>query len=1175
MKGRVFAFGLMLLLSPIVAGAQTGEIAGQVRDSSGLVLADVSVTVVSPALTEGPRNAVTDGSGRFRVTALSIGTYEVRFSRSGFTPLTRKNVEVTTTFSANVTVELAVAGPVDSIAVGGNPPLVDVTNARVQQILKGSEIADLPTPRDVGGLLLLVPGLTSSRGICSGGMSTECHPTVPPFNAHTAPDDPEGGIRQGRILVDGMVINGGRLDLEHGVANGLTLDPAAADEVVFTVSGGLGESETGGASINIVPRTGGNRYAGSSFISYLGDRYFSNNRKTWFTDTPRVYPFYEYDVNGSFGGPILRNRLWFHAYVGDRGVKRYPGPSGTAAFIFPNLNEGKFGANYAPNRALGPATMRNEYIKGSARITFQATPRNKFNLYWDEQSSCANPCYGTYLLMISPESYWSRQTYPNRLTQLSWTNPFTDRILFEGGLSYVSTHEDSSHHREHPNYVDIPRICEAGPTVGRDEIAMRTPANPVALDFFIGGVGKCKTEAINSGSINYPFVSADDRDLNFLGGAALRNHDMYRSRASAAYVTGTHHAKFGFEGLYYSEQSRNAVNDLRLSYHYLTPSTSGTWNSVTRTGNCLLAPAFDPYACGNMSRYYPDDPQNRTWLRPRPVSFEMNTGVGTLDERLWSAAFYVQDQWSLGRFSLSGALRYDHAGSRYGSSCVGPDVFVAVRWCSEPSDGVSYHDLTPRWGVVWDVFGAGKTAVKWNMGKYLQAAAFEGLYVDDNDARRSINALTRGWDDLNGNRVIDCNLSDPTPHTLPGGDTCGTMLDALGAPSSPFLSFGRPPGAATPTSIICGRTDGASQLQQDYCAEAGQNLLSGWGKRRYEWQLGLGIEHEVFPGLTAEVTYNRRSYGNLTDTDTLLLGCDFYGPKAAVEDYETCAARHLNYQSELFDFYSFTAPIDPRLPGGGGYVIHGNRTQKAPGALPAGAGNVTLIRDDLNYYWHGVDTNVVMRPWRGLRVSGGTSTGRAMRDACLTDADAPNVRQLEGTDNLACHVLPPFQTNVRGSASYTVPWLDLLVGTVYQYRPGVARSAITFPVPVGAVTWEPGSEHRQGTPFYTGAGSAQTQNAPLLNSGDLYGESLQMWDLKVAKNVRFGGKRVSVGVDVYNLFNVDTVLRYHPQYVAFRLADGTWSDDNPSTANVEVNPWGTPQSIATPRHAKLTVQFDF
>jgi hypothetical protein len=1172
---NVLLVAAALFLSPVIASAQTGEIIGQVRDASGAVLTGVTVTVSGAALIEGTRETATDESGRFRVPAVAVGTYEVRFTQRGFSPVTRSNVEVSSGLTATLTAEMTVAGPTDAVTVAGESTSVDVTNARVRLVLKGSEIADLPTTRDIGSLLLLLPGLTSNRPICSGGIGSFCYPTVPPFNAHTASNDPEGGLTQGRILVDGMVINGGRVGDALGTANGLTLDPAVAEEVVFTIAGALGESETGGASINIVPRSGGHRYAGTFFNSYLNSHFFSNNRQTRLTSAANVQPYlYDYDVNGSLGGPIVTNRLWFHAYAGDRGVKVYP--NGGETFIYPNLNEGKFAANYVPERARGAVAMRNQYTKGNVRLTFQATPRNKFNIYWDEQSSCTDPCYGTTLVMVSPESIWSQQTYPNRLTQLSWTSPLTNRLLFEAGVTYISTHQDSTHHREYPNYRSIPRVCEAGTTVGADEFAPRTPASG-GLGFFINNSGNCRTEAILSGSINYPFASRANQAQNDLGAAALINHDVYRSRASASYVIGSHYAKIGFDGVYYAEKMRNVVNDLRLSYHYLTPTTTGAWDAATRTGNCLLAHESDPYACGNMTLYYPDDPRNLTWRRPRPFSFEMNTGVGVLDERVWYGALYVQDQWSLGRFSLSGALRYDHAASRYGASCIGPDVFVPEQWCSEPANGVNYNDLTPRWGAVWDVFGTGRTAVKWNMGKYLQAAALNGLYVDDNAARRSANAMTRGWDDLNGNRIIDCNLSDPSPHTLPGGDTCGTMLDSSsGQPSTAFQTFGRPPSTASVSDAFCGRTERATQVLRDYCAEAGQNVISGWGKRRYEWQFGLGIEHEILRGLTAEVTYNRRTYGNLTASDTILKGCDYFGPRAAVEDYKTCASRYLDYESDLYDFYGFTVPVDPRLPGGGGYFISGLINQKAPGALPAGAGTATLIRDDLSYYWHGIDANFVMQPARGLRVSGGTSTGRSVRDTCFTNIDTPNVKGRDGSPyGGGCHNRDRFQTNVRGTASYVVPWVDVLVGAVYQYRPGVPLTAL-FQVPIAAVVWDAGSAHRQGSQFNTPTGFSSTQGSGgLLFPGDLYGESLQMWDLRLSKNVRFAGKRLSVGVDVYNLFNVDTALRYEARYQASLLSDGTWAEDNPATAAVEVNPWGTILGIADARRARISIQFEF
>jgi hypothetical protein len=344
---------------------------------------------------------------------------------------------------------------------------------------------------------------------------------------------------------------------------------------------------------------------------------------------------------------------------------------------------------------------------------------------------------------------------------------------------------------------------------------------------------------------------------------------------TASYVTGSHNAKVGFEGAYFSEGTTNVVNDMRLAYHYGTPDAS-----------CLTATptAANPYPCGNMTlQWGASDPFN-TLRRPRPIGFDMNTGLGTADERVWFGAVYLQDQWTLKRFTLSGALRYDHAQSRYGETCIGPDRFVPVQadgknyWCSAPADGVSYNDITPRWALAWDLFGTGKTSIKWNMGKYLQAAGFGGNYTDNNSARRSTNQLTRAWDDVNGNRIVECDFFNPAPHTGPGGDVCGSLLGPDGQPTTAFQTFGRPPTAAQlfTANSFCGRTENSSQLHRDYCAASGQNLMSGWGTRRSEWQFGLGVQHEILPRLSGEVTFNYRKYYNLTDSDTVGLNCDYF-----------------------------------------------------------------------------------------------------------------------------------------------------------------------------------------------------------------------------------------------------------------------------------------------------------
>jgi len=1207
----------LMFLMPRAASAQVGSISGVVRDASDSVVPGVTVEVSSPALIEKVRSTQTDTNGRYQLNALSVGTYTVTFTLSGFSTVKRENVIVTSDFTATVSPKMPVGGINQVVEVKAEPPIVNTTSATVQQVLQGSDIADLPTQRDIPSLLNLVPGFQTStlRGACTGGVGGFCNPTVPLFNAHTAASDTDGQ-NQGRIMVDGMSINMGRsgtgINENVGQANGLVLNTAAAQEVSFTLSGSLGESETGGAAINLVPRTGGNRYSGGYAVTYTSSPFFDRNtgtRNTWSPTAGRIAPakqgfVYDYDMTGTFGGPVKRDHLWFYLQGRKQNRQTYTGGSFVTDPAFLNLNAGKFAANYLPARDCtvsaprdcadnGQMTNTNEYKNASLRLTWQASQKNKVNIYWDEQDACTNPCYGMVSAAASPEGYFSLMSRPNRLMQLSWTNPFTNRLLFDAGLSVVLTHQDQTKSREFTNPQSIPRICESGDTVGRDEVAGRLG---VAPSFFLVqqfGAGSC-FGSLTSGSLN-----------DQLGGInVLQNDDTYRSRASASYITGSHNVKLGWEGAYFMEKTRNEANALRLTYHYTTPVVTGqAWNPTTRTGSCV---GVDPaqYACGNMSLYYPEDPNNWIYARPYPIGVDVNTGVGTLDETVWFGALYAQDQWTYNRWTFNGALRYDHAKSRYGATCVGPDIYVPSgpvlapngselvpaqpggQWCSTAQSGVSYDDITPRWGVAWDVFGTGKTAIKWNMGKYLQAAGFGGLYTGFNDARRSANQITRQWNDINGNRIFECDMTRYDAYTSPQGDFCGSMLTGGSTnPSNTFLQFGRSPTASqlSNATAFCGLPH-SNDTQVEYCNLAGQNLLSGWNKRRNEWQFGLGVQHELLPRMSVEVTYNRRKYGNLTDTDTINQGCDYFQVTGtAALPASDCVNGWQNYNDPtgLRDFYTFTVPNDPRLPGGGNYTIRGLTNNRVSGALPGGNGGVVLIRDELGYTWSGFDTNVVMRARGGLRLSGGTSTGRNNRNTCGTAIDAPAVKGRVGNEFAGgvgaggCITHQPLQTNVRANASYTIPWVDVLAALAFQYRPGPAITA-SMTVQYTDVIWEPESgDRRQGLPFTTGTSgtTSNTATVALLDSGDLYGEAARNFDLTLRKNVRFAGKRLSVGLDIYNIFNSDSPLGYQTTYTATRLPDGSWAQVSPTTGLP--NDWGRITSITSPRFARLNFTFDF
>jgi len=352
----------------------------------------------------------------------------------------------------------------------------------------------------------------------------------------------------------------------------------------------------------------------------------------------------------------------------------------------------------------------------------------------------------------------------------------------------------------------------------------------------------------------------------------------------------------------------------------------------------------------------------------------------------------------------------------------------------------------------------------------------------------------------------------------------------------------------------------------DYCNAYGDSLIEGWGRRRTEWQIGIGFQHEILPRLSAEVTFNRRMYSNILVTDELNLGCDRF---LGAMDVATCNQLYLDYTHPDHAFFSFVAPTDPRLPGGGGYRITGLNTENvASGSGP----EAQTFMPELESSWNGFDTNFVWRGPGGLRVNGGTSTGRSNLNTCRVQLDDPDVKGREGLPYRdGCASINPWQTRVNGTVAYVVPFVDVLVSTVFQGFRGVQRSA-NLDVDKSLVDWGPGYESRatdvcenpdDGVGCFGATRDDTETTLDLLNSNELFGERITLFDLKLAKNIRFGSRRLTVGVDVYNLFNSDAITGYVDNWTT------------PDPVNGIENEWGNLSSLVNPRFARFSLQLSF
>ncbi|MET0212028.1 MAG: carboxypeptidase-like regulatory domain-containing protein, partial [Vicinamibacterales bacterium] len=248
--GSSIVLGLLVL--PTTAFAQAA-ITGVVRDTSGAVLPGVTVEAASPVLIEKVRSVISDDTGQYRIVDLRPGSYTVTFTLTGFSTVKREGIELTGSFVATVNGDLRVGALEETITVTGETPVVDVQSARTQQTVSKDVLAAIPSSRNAGGIQSLIPGMSTNND--SGGISGGTGGTAGTIHGGRGNDS--------RTYNDG--ISTGWAGGSGGGGN--MVNVAGAQELVVSTSGGLGEAETSGVVLNVVPREGANTFSGSFAFS--------------------------------------------------------------------------------------------------------------------------------------------------------------------------------------------------------------------------------------------------------------------------------------------------------------------------------------------------------------------------------------------------------------------------------------------------------------------------------------------------------------------------------------------------------------------------------------------------------------------------------------------------------------------------------------------------------------------------------------------------------------------------------------------------------------------------------------------------------------------------------------------------------------------------------------------
>jgi hypothetical protein len=494
------------------------------------------------------------------------------------------------------------------------------------------------------------------------------------------------------------------------------------------------------------------------------------------------------------------------------------------------------------------------------------------------------------------------------------------------------------------------------------------------------------------------------------------------------------------------------------------------------------------YGWGNLGRY--------EFSQDAPMQFRFNSGVpnrltlyaketNSLTDLKADHGLFIQDRWTVDRLTLTAGLRYDYMHIFYPETIAGPVQFAPRRNIVLPGvEGLKWNDISPRLGTAYDLFGNGKTSLKASLGRYvagtyLGSGGLSTITGGIAPAQRLITTTTRSWNDANRNFVPDCDLI-----AAAANGECGALADP---------NFGL----------------SVAGLAVD------PDILTGWGKRPYNWQFSVGAQREILPRVSVDVSYWRSWWGNAYVTDN-----------RAITPAD-------------FDPYSITAPLDPRLPAGGGYVVGGLYDIK-----PAKFG----VPADLLYtfakkfgkqtdVWNGVDLTFNARPRSGVTLQGGLTFERETTDNCEV------VAHLDNPSPLFCHVTGTFRPQFKFVSTYTIPRIDLQVSGALQ---SVAGPGITANYVATTAEISPSLGRNL-------AGGERNVTISLVEPRTMYGKRLNQLDLRFGKILTFGRVRATPALDMYNAFNSSTVL-------ALSSAFATWQQ---------------PQSILPARFIKVGINLQF
>ena len=670
---------LMAIGSVAYSQKLTGSVKGVVEDSEGNPLPGVLVTATSPSLL-GTQSFITTQEGIFRFPSLPPGIYEIATELEGFQIVKRANIVVQVGKIIEIKIQMKVSLIKEEIVVTAPSPTVDVSTSKLSLNISGDFIEKLPINRDLYDIQNMTPGAVSDG------------------RAYRRTSSILGGtVRSNLYTLDGVPMNDPAVS--YAITN-INID--VYDEIQMEMGGHPAEvGQTDSLYINIVTKSGGNKFSGSLSAHYSGDnllgtglslnqRILPEEQLTALGQEPPRADRMNADYSFTLGGPIVKDKIWF--FTNARRyfwIKDFPDNAEYDLEHYEWLGFGKITAQITKNLKfmgmLNFATVYEPIYTGSAS--------------WSRAK--------TTLQIYDHEKVWAGSG------QFNWIidqNTFAD-FRFNYLHRFFPLHA-------HPGTEELP--------------------------------------------LNYDYKSG-----KYWGGVYYEEEYIRTKMVGSVSVTkfidglfgGNHELKFGLE----FENDRYSYDWYRKTPYYRYWSG---YDFETNTGN----------------PYYFSKSQKKGRLRARPCASEPGVAVPIEKSRRFGG--YIQDSIEYKRLVFNVGIRYDYqyayepeqSRPRTGDellNALAPEVFGGI---TQPYRRiVTFKDLSPRVGLVYDLFGDGRTAVKLSYARY-----YEPIFLAKYNFA---NILTYAsvyfyWYDINGNGEFDMpGIDNYVASYLPNMDTSYMPID--------------------------------------------------------------------------------------------------------------------------------------------------------------------------------------------------------------------------------------------------------------------------------------------------------------------------------------------------------------------------------------------------------------